>query len=351
MKQRKMDIGSGFLHLEIDSLDDLWALRNLIAEGDLVTASTYRTAESADDKIRSEKAEKKRMTLGVRVTDVEWHDFDDHLRVHGIIETGPQDLGRHHTHVLRAGRGEDVKINKPAPLAKWQRRIVKDAVEHAQRPQVLLLAIDDTDAQFAQLQAYGLRMLGNLAAGGQGKGYDAKTSQTAKRAFFDEIIRSLKAFREDATVPFLVVGPGWWREEFLEHAKQKAPDVVAGARTDGVSQAGEAGLREAMHRGLLQVVAREHRVELETNLVEEVFARIGKNGPVSYGPAEVLQALDAGAVETLLVTDELVRAGKDETLRKADQVGATVHIVSTGHDAGVRLQLMGGVAALLRFAV
>ncbi len=49
----------------------MWTLRNLIRAGDLVTASTYRTAETSTDKLRAEKAEKKRLTLGVRVQDVD----------------------------------------------------------------------------------------------------------------------------------------------------------------------------------------------------------------------------------------------------------------------------------------
>jgi protein pelota len=345
-------VRDGKLHLVIDSMDDLWALRTLIRSGDLVTASTTRTAEAATDKIRAEKLEKKRMHLGVRVEDIEWHDFDDHLRVHGTIETGPQDHSKHHTLILK-DPGSDVRIEKPGPLTRWQLELVDAAVAETTRPRAVLVAIDDEEAQFGQLTAYGLRLLGTLRASGQGKRVETKDSTNAKKAFYDEVAASLQTLRPDSSVPLLVVGPGWWREEFLAHAARRAPAAVDGALTDGVSQGGAAGLREALKRGMVAKLARDHRVQVETEYVEDVFARIAKSeGLVAYGPAEVAAAAARGAIETLLVADTAVRAGThDDTLRAAEAARAKVHVVSTGHDAGHRLASLGGIAALLRFRV
>ncbi len=351
MQLKHKDPSAGTLRLQIDTLDDLWTLRNLIQPGDLVVASTTRTAESADDKLRSEKAEKKRMTLGIRVEAVEWHEFADHLRVLGVIEEGPQDLGRHHTLVFRDDRS-DLTIHKQSGrLAKWHLDLIQEAIDATKRPQVLLLAIDDTEAQFGQLASYGLRLLGALPAGGQGKRFDG--AQNAKKKFYDEAVKTLATLRPDNAVPLLVVGPGWWREEFLEHAQTKAPDLVKGARTDGTSQGGAAGLREALQRGVIAQVARDHRVQDETHAVDEVMARIAKgDGLVAYGPSEVAMAIGAGAAEEVLLTDEVVRTGTfPEVITSAEETRCHVRIVSTHHDAGERLQRMGGVAALLRFSV
>ncbi len=353
MQLKHKDVRTGTLKLQVDTLDDLWTLRNLVQPGDLVTASTHRTAEGSDDKIRAEKLEKKPMTLGVRVADVEWHDFADMLRIHGVIETGPQDLGRHHTLTFRDDRSNLTIQKKAGRLHLWHLDLVKEAVDATKRPQVLLLAIDDTEAQFGQLASHGLRLLGSLPAGGQGKRFDPKAGAAAKKRFYDEVLKSLQSFRTDAATPLLVVGPGWWREEFIEHAQTKDPGVMQGARTDGTSQGGAAGLREALQRGVVEQVARDHRVQDETRLVDEVMARIAKgDGTVAYGPAEVEQAIDAGAAEELMLTDQSVRDGAfPRVVDAAERTRCRVRIVSTGHDAGERLQRMGGVAALLRFAI
>lgn len=347
MKIVHKDIGAGTLKLAIHSLDDLWTLRSLIQEGDLLTASTTRTAEQDGDRIRDGKAEKKRMTLGVRVQNVEWHDFADHLRAHGIIETGPQDISKHHTLVFKDERTE-LTLQKPNRLQQWQLDLLSEAEEASGKPQAILLAIDDSEAQFGQLASYGLRLLGNLTAGGQGKRF--KGNEQAKTQFFAEVLKSLETQRQDH-VPVLIVGPGWWREEFIAYAQSKNPELT-GLQTDGTSQGGRAGLQEALRRGLVQQVARNHRVQQETEWVEEVLAGIAKDGPVAYGPAEVEQAVIAGAAETLLLTDVVVRENQASGVQEAAEATRTrVHVVSTSHDAGEQLQRLGGVAALLRFQI
>lgn len=350
MRLLNKDVGEGFLHLQLDTLDDLWALRNLITPGDLVTADTQRTAESTGDKLREAKMEKRRMRLGVRAESIEWHDFDDHLRVLGPIQTGPQDHGRHHTLILRAD-GMDVHIQKRGPLTAWHLRQVSDAVDATHVPQVVLLAIDDAEAQFALLKSYGIQLLGSLPAGALGKRFAG--ADAAKVAFYDEALKSLVTFRPDPKVPCLVVGPGWWREEFLEHVRRKAPAAAQGLATEGTAHGGRTGIHEAVRNGLVERVARDHRVGKETRLVEELLVRIARgDGTAAYGPAEVRRAVDAGAVEHLLASDAAVRTGAhEELLRAAEAARANVVIVAGGHDAGQRLLRMGGLAALLRYAV
>lgn len=347
MKLLKKDAAEGFLHLQVDSLDDLWALRSLIQVGDRVTADTVRTAESTGDKLREAKMEKRRVRLGVRAESVEWHDFDDHLRVLGPIEAGPQDMGRHHTLIVRPD-GMDVQILSRHPLAAWQLRLVEEAVAATGRPHLLLLAIDDAEAQFAFLKSYGIQVLGSLPSAGQGKRHEGAAE--AKRQFYAQALESLRLLRPDPAVPLVVVGPGWWREEFLEFARAKAPHLAAGAVTEGTSAGGRAGVHEAVKRGVVERVARGHRVALEHALVEELMERIARGSLAAYGPAEVRRALDAGAVEHLLVTDQVVRSGQaGDALAAAERARATATILSTGHEAGQRLQRMGGWAAFLRF--
>lgn len=351
MRRLKSDVQTGFLRLQVETLDDLWHLRNIIQAGDLVTMDTHRTAETTTDKLREGKQEKKRMRLGLRVESVDWHDFDDHLRIHGVIEEGPQDLGRHHTHVVRDEPGTRVDIQKRPPLHRWVLDLVKQAEDASQAPQVVLLAIDDAEAQFAVLRGYGLQWLGSLPAGGQGKQY--KGAASAKKAFYTEATSTLKTLRTGPDVAVIVVGPGWWREEFLDHVQSADPQLAQGILTDGTSQGGRGGVQEALRRGLIQKVARDHRIQWETEKVEEVMARVAQaDGLVAYGPAEVEQAVTAGAAEEVLITDQAVREGRfDAVLRQAEATRCAVHIVASGHDAGHRLEQFSGVAALLRFAV
>ena len=90
MKVLFKDLKHKELKLVPENLDDIWHLYNIVENGDLVRAVTFRTDEQKDDKIRSKKIEKKRIKIGLRVSEVKFHEFSDRLRIHGTIEEGPQ---------------------------------------------------------------------------------------------------------------------------------------------------------------------------------------------------------------------------------------------------------------------
>jgi len=69
MKVIFKDLNHGEIKLMPENLDDIWHLYNIIDEEDIVRGLTYRTEEGQDDKIRSKKSEKRRMKLGIRVTE------------------------------------------------------------------------------------------------------------------------------------------------------------------------------------------------------------------------------------------------------------------------------------------
>lgn len=86
--------------------------------------------------------------------------------------------------------------------------------------------------------------------------------------------------------------------------------------------------------------------------MDEVFLRIGQNGAVAYGPAEVREAIDYGAAETVIVADALVRENRtSKMIEDAERLGAGVVVLSTEFEPGKRLAGLGGVAALLRYKI
>src|SRR6266545_498007 len=97
MRVLHRDPKTGEIKIRVENADDLWHLHNLVRDGDLVRASTYRREDVKTDKVRPERGEKVRVTLTIRVEGVEFQAFSDRLRITGVIVEGPQDLGRHHT--------------------------------------------------------------------------------------------------------------------------------------------------------------------------------------------------------------------------------------------------------------
>ena len=141
----------GKIKVRVDNMDDLWHLKNLINEGDIVSAVTYRREETQQDKIRSERGEKKRMRLDIEIEKVEFHEFTDRLRILGVIIEGPQDHGSYHT--LNITDGDELTIIKE----KWkdhELERLKEAVEHSQKPVITFLALEQDDASIAIMRQY-----------------------------------------------------------------------------------------------------------------------------------------------------------------------------------------------------
>jgi len=341
------DLRRGKIKLAVETLDDLWHLHHLVEPGDTATAQTWRRERAAEEKLRPERLEKRPVTLSIKVEGVEFHRHANRLRLLGVIIGGP-DVGKHHSFSLEPG--STLTLTKTWRPDHLQR--IQDAVRASRRPRVLLVALDDTSAELALVRQYGLEGTGTISHARTGKRYAAER-EADELKFFHRLAEAMGdiASREGVRAA-IVAGPGFTKEEFHKFLREKYTELATKVRRDDVSSGGRAGLYEIVRRGLVEHVSREDRVSLETSLVERLMAEIAREGLATYGKAEVGRAASIGAVEKLLVADELLRldrAGVEGVLEQVRRTRGEVIVVSTEHDAGRQLLSLGGVAALLRF--
>src|SRR3990172_1662211 len=334
MRVLKRDLREGEIKLRLESLDDVWHLHNLVAPGELVRAVTFRREEGIADKIRPERMEKRRLYLGIRVEDVEFHEFSDRLRISGTIVEGEMDVWQHHT--LNLTVGDDLAIVKPWRLHELRR--IEEAVAATHKPLIACLAIDDEEATFAHVLQYGIRELAVIKSGRQGKMFPGGRT---REDYFEEVLGKLRL--SDLGEMLLVLGPGFEKDNFAAYARGKAPEIAAKVRVHGTSQAGMAGITEALKGAAGAKALEESRVGVERRAVERVLEEIAKGGKIAYGP-EVEALAASGAVETLLITDLAVRTETGEhVMRAVDRARGKVVVVSTHHDGGKKLVSLGGV--------
>jgi len=336
----------GMFKLFVDNDDDLWHLSNIIRPGDHVKGLTHRREEGAQDTIRSHKAEKKTMTLTIKCEKIEFVEFSERLRILGVITEGPQDHGCHHT--LNIESGSRVTVFKDV----WKKHdldTIKMAVENAKRPTVIFLAIEDDNAVIALLRQYGLEVISDIKGSISGKLY--KQKNRGKKEFYAEVSeRMCQVLNEDT--PLVIIGPGFTKDEFYRLASQDHPDLYKSTYLKATGQAGLAGINEALKLGVKNLYTTDARVLRETQLLDELLTEIARDGNVTYGEKFIEKGLELAAVEMLLLTDCIVREGNGEFLiDKARETGANVTIVSTAHEAGQRLEALGGAAAFLRFKI
>ncbi len=339
----------GKIKLAVETLDDLWHLTHLVKPGDMATSSTWRREPEVGDKIRPERPEKRRVTLSIRVESVEFHKHANRLRLLGTIIEGP-DMGKHHSFSLEPGSGlAIIKEWKPDHLQR-----IRDAVRASRKPRVLLVALDDSSAELALVRQYGLDGLGTLSCPRAGKLYAVEREADEKK-FFHKLAEAMKdVISREGVRTAIVAGPGFTKDAFSTFLREKYPELASMVRSGDVSSGGRAGLYEIVRRGLVEQVSREDRVSREMSLVEQLMTEIAKGGLATYGKDEIERAASVGAIEQLLVADELLRVNRaevDELLEVTRKTRAEVVIISTEHDGGKQLQSLGGIAALLRFKI
>ncbi len=337
------------LHLEgeiallPESLDDLWHLKYLVEKGDLVFTLTFRKVESATDKLRPEKTERKPMRLGVRVTSVEFHKFANRLRISGVIESG-QDVGCYHT--LNVEPMRDVSIVKRWRQDQLDR--IKKAVEESSSPEVAILTIESGEAHIGVLRQYGIEEISTVR---QGAG---KMEGGSQAEFFGEVYGQLT---NTGAQNYIVAGPGFIKEDFIYFATQKDKDFAKKTVVENVMSVGISGFQEVLRRGALDRLVKDAHIAKEARLIEELMKEIATDRKAAYGWDEVKKAEEWGAIDTLLIADETLRHEReqgddiDQILTRVDQSDGHVVVFSTEFEPGQRLEKLGGIAALLRFKI
>ena len=343
MRLLDQDPVNGSMRVQIETEDDVWHLFNVLESNDIITASTTRRDEKAADKLRAERAEKKRMTLGIRTEKIEFSDSDLRLRVLGTIVDGPQDIGQHHTLIFEVG--ESLTITKEKWRATQIERLRK-AVFESKRPMVVFVSLDQDEAVIAVLRQYGLKEVATIRSMRSGKQYQEKETVSG---YHEEIISKLVPMTEEG-MPLVLLGPGFEKEYLAESGKRLRPDIFSKAHIYHTGQSGMPGVNELMKKGMGASVLRESRVAVEMEAVEKLMEELGRDGAAAYGPKEVADAASAGAVGTLLVLDSLIREkDHDPLVRDVEGQKGNVIIVSEQHDAGRQLASLGGIAAILRY--
>ena len=339
------DIPSNSIRVMPETDEDLWHLYNVVETGDVVTTSTTRREEKIADKIRAERAEKKRMTLSVRIEKIEFSEDDLRLRLLGIIESGPQDIGQHHTLIIEPG--DSLSISK----MKWrftQTERLERAVRDTNKPRIIFVSLDQDEATIGVLRQYGLKEIASVRSSRSGKQYVEK--RKVADGYHDEIISKVQSVAE-SDMPLVLLGPGFEKELLAESGKRLYPDIFSKCYVYHTGHCGMTGINELMKMGLGAEVLRDSTVGAEMEAVERLMTEISKDGLATYGPAEVAFAAKTGAVETLLILDTKVREQDfDRVVKDVESQNGNVMVVSSQHDSGRRLSALGGVGAILRYA-
>ena len=344
----------GFVKVVPDSPDDLWHLYNVIFAGDEVYAFSSRAIKSDAEGARPKSGERVAAFMGVKVISVSWDKFLGKLRVHGLICHAPEIIptGAHHS--------ISVALNQPVTIVKkeWSKHLL-DRLVHASETEkpMLIISIDDEGFAIAETRQYGYETRVDQRMRLPGK-QEADKRVEATKGYYRFAVNSLNKLWVQNHNPIVIMGAGFVKNDFVKFLNEESPDMAKSVvDVKGVNNGGTAGIGEALRSGVLLKAARSLRIVEETETMEEVMKRLGKEeGTVTYGLAAVENAVVIGAVEKLVVADTTLREADEEKrlkidglMRQVEKRNATITVVSTEHEAGAKLLSLGGIVALLRY--
>ncbi|MEA3325619.1 MAG: mRNA surveillance protein pelota [Euryarchaeota archaeon] len=385
IRQQKLKRREGTIELVPETLDDLWHLKYIIENRDLISAFTKRRVEGATDKIRPEAAEKKSVHLTIEVSGMEFHRFSNRLRVRGIIRSGV-DTGEYHT--INVELGSMVGITKHWKPDQLER--IEDAKATSDRPRVTIITVESGEAEIGRVRQFGVDRVSQVTKPSGKQGGDFTHEFFASAA--DALSKSV-AGGEDHSI--IIAGPGFIKEDFMEYLRSSNPDIAARAVLEDTVATGMPGFIEVLRRGAVDRIVQESRIGRETEMMDALMREIATGGKCAYGTYEVMAALELGAIETLLIVDEtlrnfreagagavqgaVTRAGAgdemragteggtgggrgnesgakssidaDDLMRRVEQMQGRVVVLSSEFEPGNRLDALGGMAALLRFKI
>jgi protein pelota len=345
----------GIIKVKAETLDDLWHLYHIIEEGDIVYAKTLRKQSQRSDSLRPEKVQVIPVYLGVKAEKIELHRYANALRITGpIVHTSNEEvpLGKYHT--IAVEEGSVITIKKP----KWkgyQLDRLKQAVEASQRAKIMIVVIEDGEVDMALVREYGVDIITEIRHNLGGKRYNTNRESEEIKFFHDVAKTMIEIMNREKVEKAIVAGPGFVKEEFYKFLQENYPELAKRVVIEDTSVTGRTGIYEVIRRGTVDKVYHESRVTKEIQLVEKVIEEIAKGGLVVYGLKEVEEAANYGAVEKLLVLDELLRGDLKEKIERLMEfvrgMRAEVIVVSSEHEGGEKLKAIGGIAALLRYRI
>ncbi len=290
-----------------------------------------------------------------------------HLKLYP--QTPPNGLAVFSGNVAEREGQSDVKvwsIEPPVPLNvriyRCDKAFVLEHIEDMLEVKEMygLVVMDRRDATIAVLKGKTIVPLvkthsevpGKFKTGGQSAYRFAQNRELAAKAHYKKVGDYMKEqwLGNTDLKAILVGGPGPTKNDFVNGSfiatelKQKIIAIKDLSYTD------EFGLQELLEKSQ-DVLASEEVVE-EKKAMAEFFDLLNKQpGIVNYGEAQVMANLEMGAVDTLLLSEDLDDDSVEKFEEKAQELGTTVKIISTETREGVQLRDIGKVAAILRYEV
>jgi protein pelota len=344
---------SAFLVIPEDA-DDLFTLRRVLESGDSVISDTSRVVKPVKDYARPDKGERVKVRVALRVDRAQLDAAVDRLRISGAITETDNELvsnGTHHSLSVQAG--DTLVIDKGRRWQDFELRMLKKSGSGSA---FILVAIDTQEAAVAKVTGTHVKVIPNIYSGQSGKRYQTKNNPNIE-VFFADIAKTVAAtFGEGDRV--LVFGPGETRKRFFNFLVNRGLEIPNESVkvVDGVDVAGEDGVFVFLRSPAMKEAMSASKLATVSSLLDQVMLMVNRGqSKFAMGLPEVSRAAELKAVETVVFSDSIfVTSDEGEIVRMLNSLesyGAKTFAVDSSTDIGLRVSSLGGIVALLRYAL
>ncbi len=354
MRILEADLKHNSFELIPECFEDLHFLGLFIKRGDHVYSwSSRHVKPEREGGKRPDRGNRLRVYLGIEVEDTEISGFRGALRVRGRIIEAPEWLpvkGRYHT--LTVGMGTRIRIIKQA-ITNFEIKRLKRLSKRRER--VLIVSVDYDEATIALLHDAGVEIIERRSTTIPGK-REVGVRDQAITAFLKSVAENvLNLARRENVKNVIIAGPGL--------AKTRLHKILSGLNpnlrifVEDVTSSDESGVYEVIRRGAGLRVLRECELAEAQRALEEALARIGRgNARIAYGIDEVQEAAEMGAVDILVVGEVMLKNPAISNrlvsiMELVDEYGGKVLLLSPKAELYPTLRNLGGIVALLRYAI
>jgi protein pelota len=335
-----------------EDADDLFILRRILENDDRVIADTSRLIKQVKEYGRPDKGERVKIRVAIKVEQSKLDSAVDRLRISGIITDTNNEMvqkGMHHS--LSVHVGDIVTIDKGRG---WRDAELKMLTQSISNGSFILVAIDTQEAAVAKVSGTNVKVIPSIYSGQSGKRYQTKNPNIEK--YFIDIAKTVSSIigENDKVIIF---GPGETRRRFFnvlisgQHILKDTVQLI-----DGIDVAGEDGMFVFLRSAAMREVMSSSKLAAVSSILDKVMLMVNRGeAKFAIGMNEVSQAAELKSVEAVIFSDSVFKMANEEEIVKLlnliESYGAKTFAVDSSTDIGLRVSSLGGIVALLRYAI
>jgi protein pelota len=218
----------------------------------------------------------------------------------------------------------------------------------------ILVAIDTQEAAIAKVSGTHVKVIPNIYSGQSGKRYQTKNPNI--ETYFVDIAKTLSSIIGEND-RIIIFGPGESRRRFFNVLVSKQYVLKERVQiVEGIDVAGEDGIFVFLRSEAMKQIMNTSKLAEVSSMLDTLMLMVNRGETkFALGMNEVSNAAALKAIEAVVFSDSIFKTADEEEIVKLlnliESYGAKMFAVDSSTDIGLRVSSLGGIVALLRYAI